>query len=785
MYFKKSAIVASSLVFVLSTHLFAQEVYTIQNKTLKEALEIISKKSNLSYLASDKLLEVKKTNNIKNVEGLENALEELFKGTRIKAVIKKDAIVIIEETSENNNNIDNSLGEVDIVESAINTTEGTDSYIFNSMKTATKLDLSIKDTPQSITVVTKQNMLDNDINSFDDIAKSVVGLNVETEDSERVWITSRGFKVDYYQTDGVATNHEGEMQQDMIIYDRVEVVKGANGLMSGSGSPAASINLVRKRANSEEFKGNLNLKYGSWDLKRTALDLSFPLVDDGSIRGRFIAAKEDKESFRDNYEKEREVLYTVVNADITDNTTFSVGASYQKDKATAATYGGIVAFYKDSYKKTNFDRSTSFAPKWASMPTTTKTYFADINHIFDNDIELNLSYSHSESYTDAMMALLGYYYTLLPDSNTGIAPYYGWIGEIKNKSSNIDLNTSIPFELFNKEHEIITGISQNKRGYYNSNRSKANSLSANVHNFNPNIPKYIATGEPYVMYHTNSKEEALYLAGKFSLSNDIKLITGVRLTNGEYSKGERKYNAAISYKHNNILTPYLGLVYDFDNNHSLYISYTDIFKPQDEMDQSGNQLDPIEGKNFEIGLKGEYLDKRLISSLTFFRIEQDNLAQVDGNKVRGTTIDSYTAAEGVVSKGIEFELLGKATDNIDINFAFSHFNAVDANGRDVNTIAPRTEAKIATKYKIDDITIAGTVKWKSDIYAQTATLPKLEEGNVVTVDAMLKYDFSKDLSAQLNVKNLFDKKYYINFPYGTQYVYGEPRKITASLNYKF
>jgi Fe(3+) dicitrate transport protein len=99
---------------MLSMTLFAQESYTIENKTLKEALEILSKKSNLSYIASEQLLQSEKTNNINAVKGIESALEKLLEGTGLKAVIKNDVIVIIksEAKSEKTDNI--SFGDIEI-----------------------------------------------------------------------------------------------------------------------------------------------------------------------------------------------------------------------------------------------------------------------------------------------------------------------------------------------------------------------------------------------------------------------------------------------------------------------------------------------------------------------------------------------------------------------------------------------------------------------------------------------------------------------------------------------
>lgn len=780
MKFNKKMLAASSLSLVLSVNLFAQDVYTIQNKTLQEALEIISKKSNLSYIANDKLFDVKKINNIENIKSLEKALELLLKDTGLEAIINKNTIIIKEQNLQSKGS---NLGNIDIV-ATDNNTEGSGSYTVDTMNTATKFNMSIKDTPQSVSVMTNQNMKDKNLLSLLDVTNNMVGLNILTEDSERFNIISRGFTVDYYQIDGVTTNLTDETQQDTIIYDRIEVVKGANGLVSGAGNPAASINLIRKHANSKEFEGSLNLQAGSWNTYRTDVDLSSGLNEDGSIRGRLIFSHEDKESFRDYYEKKRDVLYGVVDIDIEDSSTLSIGASYQKDEAKGATWGGIPAFFSNGVQ-TNFDSSTSFTPTWATMPTTTKTIFTNFKHVFPNDIKLNVNYSYLEAQTQPTMALYSYYSGLLADQNTGLgANIYPWLANIKNKSSSLDINTVIPFEFSNKHHEVILGLTSSTKTYHSVNSKPINNTSvANIYNWNPNIPKFISDGNPYVTYDNHVSEQSLYLAGNFSLSEDLRLISGARLTNWNINSGKTKWLDKVEIEHKNVITPYIGLTYDLNNNHSFYTSYSDIFNPQDKLDKNGDKLDPIEGKNYEIGIKGEYFNKSLTSSLSLFRIEQNNLAQADGNNViPGTTNQAYTAAEGVTSKGIEFELLGKLTDNLESSFAVSHFEAKDNGGSDVNTLVPRTDIMISSKYTINQLTLGATAKWKSDISHDTSPL---EEGNVLTVDMMTQYKFSEDIVSQLNISNLFNKQYFINFPYGTQYVYGDPRKITLSLNYKF
>ncbi|KAG1314068.1 hypothetical protein G6F62_013983 [Rhizopus arrhizus] len=136
-------------------------------------------------------------------------------------------------------------------------TEGTGSYTTPATSAATGLTLSLRETPQSVSVVTRQRIDDQNLRSLDEVMGNVVGVQVVSEDTDRTDFWSRGFYIDSLQYDGVPTtiglSMYGESDNDSFIYDRIEVVRGATGLMSGAGNPGASINLVRKRGGAEPW----------------------------------------------------------------------------------------------------------------------------------------------------------------------------------------------------------------------------------------------------------------------------------------------------------------------------------------------------------------------------------------------------------------------------------------------------------------------------------------------------------------------------------------------------
>ena len=665
-----------------------------------------------------------------------------------------------------------------------NVTEGTGSYTTKSMNTATKLDLSIRETPQSIVVITKQQMEDFNYTSLEDIINNTAGLNPSKFGTESVYMTARGFEIDYYQIDGIPTSRYTPVI-DLSIYDRIEVVKGANGLMTGAGNPAASINMVRKHANSKEFTGNATISAGSWDTYRGDFDISTPLNSDGSVRGRIVSSYGEKDSYKNYYSKDTTVLYGVVDSDISDNTKVSVGAGYQKHEPKGSTWGGVPAWFSDG-TATNFSPKDSFVAKWAYSNKIEKSAFVNLEHYFVNDIKIQANYSH---YNIEDKNNQTYMNSTNLNKTTGLGATLGsWKARSEDIDNTLDLYASIPFELANRSHEIITGIMYQKRDI-DSFSYKATSnidISNNsIYSWNSNIPEVTYESEKRSGKTTN-EQEAAYIVGRFSIVDDLTLITGGRFTNYE---SDDKFNNYV-YEQKNIFIPYAGLVYDLDENHSVYTSYTDIFQPQDNKDKSGKRLDPREGNNYEIGIKGEYFDKELNTSLALFRIEEDNVAKNDpsGAFVPGTITVASIASKGVVSKGVEFDINGEIIDNWNLGLGLSHFEAKDAQKENVSTNNPRTQVILSSTYKIKQLTFGGSIDFQGKTYNDTTSplgKTRIQQDAFAIANVMTKYEFNKNLSAQLNINNLFDKEYYANFVYGNQYIYGDPRNTTLSLNYKF
>ncbi|MFX4242801.1 TonB-dependent siderophore receptor [Aliarcobacter butzleri] len=690
-------------------------------------------------------------------------------GSQLVAAQNNQNTTVLEEIKVSENNL--------ILNSV---TEDTGSYTTGATSTATKLDLSLRETPQSVLVFTRQRLEDQNITSYQELLSKTPGVTLNKWD-ERVYPTARGFTIDYNLYDGMPTYSiadYGANDTDLIIFDRVEIVKGANGLMTGAGNPALGLNYIRKHANSKEFKGTIDLSAGSWDNYTSSVDVQTPLNSDGSVRARFVAKHQDKKSYMDNYEKQTDVFYGVVDMDLTDTTYLSLGASYEDIQRDGVRWGGLPAFYTDG-SRTNFSRSKTVSDDWTYWDNKTTSYFADLKQYIYDDISINASYSNRTM--DSKTAIAYYFGTVNKVTNNADGFLYDYVSDAKEEENNLNLYASIPFELAKLDHEIITGFGYNKYDFKKNNFAGTGYISASSLNFsNINIDNpQLSANTPTLELPSKTIQKGYYLAGRFSLMEDLKLISGIRVSSWEYQakngNGNREFDDEI--------TPYAGLVYDIDKNHSIYVSYTSIFKPTDRQDKDNNYLDPAEGKSYETGIKGEYFDGRLNTSLSIFRIEQTGFEDTGIPIASNPLKNAFERIDGVVSKGFELGVQGNLTDDFSLDFGLANFEAENPDGSKFNTDSSRTTANLWAKYTISNYRFGAGLNYKSKFYTGSGA-NKITQDEFITTDLMAGYKINKNLDLQLNINNVFDEKYYEGIGANSM-VYGDPRNFTLGMKYTF
>lgn len=659
----------------------------------------------------------------------------------------------------------------------------------------TKMSMIARDIPQSVSIISQQRMEDQQLQSLGDVLYNTTAIQEETADLDRKTYYSRGFLIDNYMIDGIPTVFEprwnlGDSQTDSALYERIEVVRGASGLMTGTGNPSASVNMIRKHADSREFKGDVSATYGSWNKQRYVADLSAPLSESGNVRGRIVAGYQDNDSYVERYSAEKKFFLGTVEADLTDSTTLSVGYEFQQTNANRPTWGGAPRWYLDG-SKTDYRRGYNTAPDWAYNDKESSKLFANLKQTFDNGWQVNFNGTHNVTFINSKQLYIDGYF----DKNTGagVSRYAGYpvVGGTGYNSGKREVNAfdtyaSGPYELFGRQHELMVGVNYTKQEntYYSAFANLSSEDIGNFNNFSSDFPE-TDWGPRSLSQQDTIRQKSGYLATRLSLADPLHLILGARYTRWS------THTLTEEMEKNNI-SPYAGLVFDINENWSTYASYTNVFQPQTYRDIKGAYLSPVEGKNYEAGVKSDWFNSRLTTSLSVFRAELDNVGQSTGQIIPGTQDTAYEGKDGTVSRGVEFEINGALTDNWQMTFGGTRYIAEERDGTAVNPQLPRTQLKLFTSYRLpqlQDLTVGGGVNWQTHVWDEIdgpegVGTRYAEQGSYALVNLFSRYQVTRQLSVQGNLNNLFDKKYDTTVD-NIYAQYGEPRNFSVSASYKF
>lgn len=686
-----------------------------------------------------------------------------------------------------------------------NLSEGSGAYIIGTSKTATKLSMSLRETPQSISVITRQRIEDQSLNAIASVLEQTPGINIQHLDSERFSIFSRGYGIDSYQYDGVpttlviTTTATPQSTSDMAIYDHIEVLRGASGLMTGAGEPSGTINLVRKRP-TKAFQASASASLGSWQMNRVELDVAGPLSGDGRVRGRLAGAHQQSDSFIDYYKQKKQVLYGIVEADLAPGTLLSAGFDYTRSDPRGVSFASFPLFYSDG-GQTDFARSVNPASRWSSRKQDTLNTFVTLEHQLPADwlVKLSLNHMYSKRTSKQASASWGF-----PDRATGAGMMlFGGSGLGWQKQDGIDLQVQGPFELFGRRHELVAGFNYAKLDDRSAPEvTDVEGRSVNFYTWQGQ------TAEPspstlLLNNDTDIRQNGAYLATRLKPTDALAVIAGLRHSNYRYRYSfdyvlpSYGTSSLTQYRESGVVTPYAGLVYTVAPNQSVYASYTSIFRPQSVRDRTGAGLKPREGDSYEAGWKGEWFDQRLNTALALFETRQDNLAERDPGQVVAGTLNqaAYLAVSGARTRGIDLELSGQIAPGWNLSTSFSHSITEDNKGVRIATATPANLFKLWNTYRLSGawhgLTVGGGVNWQSGMRF-TATPWQLGKSVTARQDAyaianlMARYQFNARTALTVNVNNLFDKTYLSSLDttfYGAYF--GEPRNVSANLRYQF
>lgn len=694
-----------------------------------------------------------------------------------------------------------TLGAVTVTGQAYNVMQDSTGVYTTPAVTIGKGETSLRELPQSVSVVTRQRMDEQNLTSVYDALENTTGVSLQQSPQGGRYIYTRGFENTTIQYDGVplergmygrASNFTG----GTAIYDRVEVLRGAAGLLQGSGSPGGAVNLVRKRPLMED-RLSVEAKAGTWDRYGVQLDGSRVLNADGSLRARGVVERQDNHSFIDRVHLKNTTLYGTVEYDFSPRTRINLGYSYE-DLRGEPTVSGLPRYSNGT--EVGFDRSTSFGADWNRQQTTNKGLYADITHAFNDDWRFRFSGAHVKEtqflkYTTSSRAVN----LLTKEALVNVA-----MTEADLKTSGLDANLQGKVHAFGRTHEVVLGAS-----YAHTKNDTTYSYLVNYHTFNafrfdPTLPEpsdaavRAGTEEKRIGF---ARELGFYGTARLHLADPVKLVLG-----GRFSRSKRIWDTDTTTRgilvsgqtsqSNSRFTPYAGLLYDLSPQWTTYVSYASIFQPQNNVNADKQPLKPVIGQNYELGLKGELMDGRLNTAFAVFRIDQTNRAQVDFNTSPTCSADyyCYTDEGKVRSHGFDAEVNGALTPNWNLYAGYTYNTTkylVDQNSEGLAFAwhTPKHIFRLWTTYQLpgalSDVTLGGGVNMQSSQSRQIGATTVHAKGRAVW-NAYAKYQINRQWAATLNLNNLFDKTYYTaigNLVNGIHY--GEPRNAMLTLRGTF
>ncbi len=680
------------------------------------------------------------------------------------------------------------------------TTEGSSSYTARA-STIGKTEQSLREIPQSVTVVTRQQLDDLNVTTLPEALRYAPGITIQQNPGrDPGWINARGYDTLQMQYDGVtsATRTYGDVQANMALYDRIEIQRGPAGLLQGSGNPAGTINLVRKRG-LREFGVIGSVGVGSWGRLQGDIDVTGPLNASGSVRGRAILAGYRHDAFYDHARADSLTGHASVDIDLAPRTTLGLAGTLEDGRD--AVFDGLPT-YTDA-RQLEGPRSRNLNAPWSRTDTTLKEVVADLRHHFNDDWHLRVAARYRETDLD------------LRSGNVRSAVDVGdhTVTAIRTEDQAVysqylaaDINLNGRFEAFGRRHELLLGYSRDHTEF--DYWWEVQPLDG------PFDIGALPYDESTVVEATPKSRHETLQSGAYGMlrlhpTDTLSLILGGRLS--RYDSRSRSIipggdaSWAQGAREKDEFSPYAGVVWDFSKSVSLYASYADVFIPQTSIDWTGRTLDPRVGWQIETGLKGEFFDGALNAALAVFRLRDKNRPIPDpdpSHSVCGITGTGSCVIEGglLQSQGWELEVSGSPAPGLELSAGYTRLLRKylnDANNPvgvtlPGDTSNPHDLLKAWAKYSFGNAPFGGRLRGLSiggGLTAQSETWPSwwgsgpgIRQGGYTVYSLQAAYHLSPRWSLSLTVNNLTDKRYLSRLGSGSSNnFYGEPRNALLTL----
>jgi outer membrane receptor for ferric coprogen and ferric-rhodotorulic acid len=772
-----------------STGSSQQQHWNIPAGPLADALDQFARQAGLSLSYDASSVAGKTSQGVSAALTSQHALAALLQGSGLQAqLLSTDAYRLIPSSEPL------STLELDSMTITGQGQSGTH-HGLNVATVGSKTPLALREVPQTINVLGQQRIEEQNLYTLEQAMQQVGGVTVQRIDANRTVFVARGFEINSLQLDGTPTTMDGRifLSPDLAMYERVEVLKGPAGILNGSGGTGGSINLVRKRPQAEAAVAG-ELSAGSWDDYRGMIDVTGPLTASGNIRGRAVASQRDRQFHYDGGDEKSNLFYGALEADLTPDTLLTLGVSHQEVDARGAqrslpSYLSVTPDGDFKLALVDVSRSNFYGADWNRDYFWSDSAFAELQQQLGNGWLAKLSLRHAQNNFDLTQAYARNGFGIDPELN--VVDINAIRFDYREQQNEVDAYLDGPFSLFGREHKLLLGANYSRSEFHNKGDFDSEFLEE-VDLFDPQISAGKIDLAPQQDVFADTRQRGIYSNLRLSLADPLTLVLGGRLSWWDFDNTSYTPAGVRTGKSNDNLdaefTPFVGLVYDLNPTYSLYASYAEVFQPHNARtrDSSGGMLEPLQGEQWETGIKGEYLDGALAASLALFQVEEQNRAIDDLN-------DASIAGGKARSRGFETELNGQLTSDwtLNANYTYTHKNYLNSTDT-VKIFTPKHTLRVWTRYQLPGEwqrwNLQAAVNAVSKTYNSITPLgdAKLQQSGYTLFDAGIGYQITPQLSADLLATNLTDKKYYqrINTMQDGN-IWGDPRAATLTLRAKF
>lgn len=677
-----------------------------------------------------------------------------------------------------------------------------------SGEAATKTQTPIIETPQSVSNIDREEMDERDTRTLGDAVKYTPGVysNQVGASNRYDYLVMRGFSdgsLSNTYLDGLKvmgdTNGYSSMVIDPYFLESAEIVKGPASVLYGRSSPGGLVALTSKQPQFETHR-QLRFGVGNNSQRSVAFDVTGPLDDERRAAYRVVGLASGADTQFDSVEEERYAIAPSMTWDVTDDTTLSFMAYLQKDPEggyhSGVPYEGAVKSHNGQKISNNFFDGEEDYDKFER---TQRMFGYSLEHRFNDawtarqkvrylnaDVDMDQVAQQAEYLYDGSNNLIGQNVWVDGNSNELKRSYFG--AEESLEAWTIDNQVEAKLHSGFIDHTVLMGLD------YQNRENDVVYKSGAFPNINPFDPQY---GADVVGDITTTNDERHELTQTGVYLQDQMAFDRWHLTlGGRYDwveiKNTDNLNDSKSKLDDTQFSGRAGALYLFDNGVAPYVSYNTAFTPTSFVDAQGDLLEPMEGEQWETGLKFQPPGTQDRYSLSLFRITQENVA------TKEQPTDPYRSIGEIESQGLELEARTQLTEGLRLQAAYSYTDItytksdVDSEEGSHAIYAPRHQASLWGHYAFQGDTLAGLdaglgVRYYADIQANRANTEQVPDYTLV--DAMLGYDMSQmgmpGMQMQLNVGNVFDKEYVASCNSLQHCYFGAERNVRASLTYDF